>query len=87
MANLRKLQGYRPPMSVRGFAASYLPEFTHKPDVINHADHFVCDFVPPLLQLAARRGVETYEHVCLSAAHTAKDMGDTLGRADDARET
>jgi hypothetical protein len=71
-------------MIVQGFAASYLPVFTHMPDVINHADHFDCGFVRPLLQPAARYGVEIYERVCVSAADTEEHKGDRLGRADDA---
>jgi glutamate-1-semialdehyde 2,1-aminomutase len=83
---LQLAQQYDQPMRVQGFAASYLPIFTHKQKIINQADSFDSDFehAGQFSTLMRERGVEFYGRFCLSLGHTQKDIGDTLDRAEDA---
>jgi glutamate-1-semialdehyde aminotransferase len=71
---------------MQGFPGCYTLVFTSKPKVINLADSLDSDFGlgGRFMNLMLERGVEFYGRFCISAAHTAQDILDTLDRADDA---
>jgi glutamate-1-semialdehyde 2,1-aminomutase len=75
------------PLLLQGFPGAWVISFTEKEKVINHADgndganHQQANRFAELLK---KRGVLTSWRFCTSTAHTEKDVGDALDRANDA---
>jgi len=77
---------HRIPILMQGFPGCYTLLFNAKPKVKDHAESLDSNFAlgGRFVQLMLKRGVEFYGRFCISAAHTPKDIADTLDRADDA---
>jgi len=71
---------------LQGFPGAWTLLFTNKKKVINHQDSLDSDFIKAgrFAELLKERGVIITTRFCTSAAHTEKDIGDTLDRANDA---
>ena len=74
------------PMLIQGFPTCHTLLFTDRPRLRNHSDTLGIDLSRGgrFFQLLLNRGVECYGRFCISAAHTERDIHDTLDRVDDA---
>ncbi len=74
------------PVLMQGFPTCHTLLFTDRPRLRNHAETLGIDFGRGgrFFQLLLNRGVECYGRFCISAAHTERDIQDTLERVDDA---
>jgi glutamate-1-semialdehyde 2,1-aminomutase len=73
------------PLLLQGFPGAWYFCFNKKRKIINHSDGLDSDsakFVS-FAELLKERGVLTSWRFCTSAAHTEKDVGDVLDRADE----
>jgi glutamate-1-semialdehyde 2,1-aminomutase len=74
---------YDQPLLLQGFPGAWTFSFTEKKEVKNHAEGRGADFAKEarFTQLLKQHGVLASLRFCTSAAHTEKDVGDTLDRA------
>ncbi len=77
---------YEQPLVLQGFPGAWYFFFNNKKKVVNQADGRDTDFGKFLrfADLLKERGVLTSWRFCTSAAHTEKDVGDVLDRANEA---
>jgi glutamate-1-semialdehyde 2,1-aminomutase len=77
---------YNESLLLQGFPGAWTFSFTSKPKIKNQADGYGSDFARMgwFSGLLKERGVFTSARFCTSAAHTEKDVGDTLDRVEDA---
>lgn len=82
-------QQYDEPLLLQGFPGAWTFCFSPKTKIINQADGYGADFgrMGWFSALLKERGVFTSARFCTSAAHTVKDVEDTLERVEDAFRT
>lgn len=75
---------YNEPLLLQGFPGAWTFSFTTKTKIINQADGYGADFARMgwFSSLLKERGVFTSARFCTSAAHTEKDVEDTLDRVE-----
>ena len=73
------------PLLLQGFPGAWTFSFTEKKRVNNHGEGRGANFAKEVrfTQLLKQRGVLASLRFCTSAAHTEKDVGDTLDRANE----
>jgi len=78
-------QEHEQPLLLQGFPGAWTFLFTPKKRVTNHAEARGSDFAKSgrFGDLLKQRGIMTSGRFCTSAAHTEKDIGDTLDRVND----
>ncbi len=83
------VQQYDESLLLQGFPGAWTFSFTPKSKIINQADGYGADFERTgwFSKLLKERGVLTSARFCTSAAHTVKDVEDTLERVEDAFKT
>jgi len=77
---------HKQPLLLQGFPGVWTFLFTSKRKVVNHAEARGSDYARSkrFSQLLAQRGVIAVRRFYTSAAHTEKDVGDALDRANEA---
>jgi glutamate-1-semialdehyde 2,1-aminomutase len=73
------------PLLLQGFPGAWTFSFNEKKKIINQGEGRGSDFAKMGLfaELLKKRGIITSMRFCTSAAHTEKDVGDTLDRANE----
>jgi len=74
---------------LQGFPGAWTFTFTNRKKIINHKEALEVDMVKAMefASLLKQKGVLTSYRLCTSAAHTEKEIQETLNRADDVMKT